>query len=377
MDTERLQKIFEHYAEKYENVINSERRETAKWSAVSRFQKFWDLDSANFGEMFKTALEEAEGMVGEAAYQPVNGIAFLCRQGTDTMEEVRDAFRELFTPDGSDYALRQKKAEDFVGRINGILKETAPDKWKYHQEISAAILYLAFADPDDNYIYKEAEVKAFCEYLDVTDEIFSGDRLDLAAYYRMCDEVLNELNQQTDLLQMVGDALSEEADETDDSSVTEIDGDNHILVFDIIYCAQNYDLYENERGRKSKAALASEEEEQAKVRLERELAELERKQKTMADRLAEIAYPDIAGAAVSHKRYGSGHVSAQSGRQFSVDFGTGEKKFMLPDAFAKGFLSTEDEGLVSVCREILQLTKSGEALQCEIDLLRHQISTLG
>ena len=376
MDTDRLQKIFENYAEKYETIIGSEHRETAKWTAVSRFQKFWDLDAVNFGEMFKTALEDAEGLISEAAYQPVNGITYLCRQGTDVMENVREAFRDLLTPDGSDYALRQEKAETFVKRINQILKDTAPDKWKYHQEISAAVLYLAFADPDDNYLYKEAEVKAFCEYLDAGDTIVTDDRLDLPAYYHMCDEVLSEVNQQADLLQMVGDALSEEADEADDSSVTEIDGDNHILVFDIIYCAQNYNLYENAKSRKGKAASATVEEEQVKVKLEKELAGLQERLNEVSGRLESVPFPDIRGIAVSHKRYGIGCVGDQEERHFHVKFDSGEKKFMLPDAFAKGFLTTEDEKIPAVCREIMQLSRTSEELKCEIELVRHQISTL-
>ena len=59
----------------------------------------------------------------ESPFPPAPGVA----------EAVRDAFRDLFQADNSDYAARQKRIENFVTEINGMLQETAPDKWKYHQ----------------------------------------------------------------------------------------------------------------------------------------------------------------------------------------------------------------------------------------------------
>ena len=74
MDTTRLQKIFDSYLDKYDVINSAEHHEIYKWSAASGFQKYWDLDAADFGEMFKAAMEDAENIVSEASYQPVAGI---------------------------------------------------------------------------------------------------------------------------------------------------------------------------------------------------------------------------------------------------------------------------------------------------------------
>ena len=375
MDTNRLQKIFDSYVEKYETFNNAEHHELYKWAAVSHFQKYWDLDAENFGEMFKASFEESESLIDAAASQPVNGVVSLCRQSDETMEAVRSLFRDLFAADHSDYALRQQKAETFVREMNALLREKLPQKWKYHQDISSALMYLSFADPDDNFMYKEAEARSFADYIEYSEDISDDDSFSLPAYYRMCEAVAAELQQQTDLLQTVSDALSAEADSSEDSSMTEVDGENHILVFDIIYVAQNYDLYEGETVQRRRKKTTAEDDERA-----REAARLQEQMNSLREELAEsgaalenLHYPDLEGRKVQHKIFREGTVDSQDGKYITVTFAAGRKRFVLPDAVTGGFIVTDSEEAQNLCRQMAEEKQRSERLQREIGLLKLQM----
>ena len=372
MDTSRLQKISDSYLEKYDTFNNAEHRETYKWAAVSHFQKYWDLDAEDFGEMFKMALEEADSLIDTNESQPSNGVTALCRQSSETMEAVRELFRERLAPDQSDYEKRQQRAEAFVSRINALLREKLPQKWKYHQDITSALMYLNFADPDDNFMYREAEARSFAEYIGYEEEITEDDRLRLPAYYRMCESVATELQQQTDLLQAAADALSAAADSAEDSSMTEVDGENHILVFDIIYVAQNYDLYEGETIPEKKKKTAAEDDERAQEAaiLQGQMEMLQQELRESEETLGSLTYPALEGTTVQHKLFHEGTICAQDGKYITIAFGAVQKRFVLPDAVTGGFIDINSEEARDRCLQIAEEKQKIERLQREIGLLK-------
>ena len=378
MDTIRLQQLFDSYTEKFDTFNNAEHRETYKWSAVSHFQKYWDPDDEKFEEMFKTAFEDSMNQIDVPSFQPVGGVIFLCKQGKEFTENIRAAFKDLLANPDKDLKKRQKRAEQFVSEMNRMLQEAAPDKWKYHQDISSALLYMSCADPDDNYMYSESEVKTFAEYLGVKKDLFKKDVLQLPAYYKLCDEIAAELLQQTDLLQLVDEALEAEADNTDDSSVTEIDGENHLLVYDLIYCAKNYNLYEESdmpSASSGRNAGSVEENKKEEKKLKAHIRALTKKKDTVTAEREAVRYPEMQGAGVVHARYGKGTVAAQDGKYLTVGFENGQtKKFLLPDALTRGFLKTDAEGALEECARIARLDEEILTSQREIELLNVQLN---
>ncbi|MGN1082438.1 MAG: hypothetical protein ACI4SJ_02740 [Candidatus Avispirillum sp.] len=68
---------------------------------------------------------------------------------------------------------------------------------------------------------------------------------------------------------------------------------------------------------------------------EKAIAELE-------ERRDALAATDVTGLTVSHKTFGKGTVTKQSGMTITVSFDFGEKRFIMPSAFTNGFLSTEN-----------------------------------
>ena len=375
MDTSRLQKIFDSYLEKYDTFNNAEHREIHKWAAVSHFQRYWDMDAEDFGEMFKMALEEADSLIDTNESQPSHGVTALCRESAETMEAVREQFRQLLTPDQSDYENRQQRAEAFVSSMNALLREKFPQKWKYHQDISSALMYLNFADPDDNFMYRDAEARTFAEYIGYEEEIADDEHLRLPAYYHMCESVAAELQQQTDLLQTVSDALSAAADAAEDSSMTEVDGENHILVFDIMYAAQNYDLYEGETlpEKKKKAAAGNDERAQEAAVLQEKLEALQKELRETEKTLDGLTYPALEGTKVQHRLFHEGTVCAQDGKYLTIAFSAGQKRFVLPDAVTGGFITIDSEETQALCRQMAEEKQKSERLQREIGLLKLQI----
>ena len=378
MDLIRLQQLFDNYTEKFETFNNTEHRETYKWAAASHFQKYWDLDAENFGEMFKVAFEDSVNQIDVPTFQPIGGVLYLCKQNPDTMEKVREAFRKLLEADGSDLKKRQKRVEGFVRQMNGLLQETAPDKWKYHQDTGSALMFLSFSDPDDNYMFRENESKVFAEYLGVKGEVFRKDALNLPEYYRMCDNVAAELLQQTDLLQIVDEALEIEADNLDDSSITEIDSDRHLLVFDLIYCAKNYQLYDEElfSGMGGKRSAGEDEEfDEEEKKIKRQIRSLSGKHSRAVKKRESLAFPDLEGETVKHLRYGEGTITVQDNKYLTVSFEkAGLKKFVLPDALTKGFLTVASEEALDTCHKIAELDETIQKTQREMELLHIELN---
>ena len=378
MDLIRLQQLFDSYTEKFETFNNAEHRETYKWAAASHFQKYWDLDAEHFGEMFKVAFEDSGNQIDVPSFQPIGGVLFLCKQNTETMETVREAFRRLLEPDGNDLEERQKRVEQFVTDMNTTLQRTAPDKWKYHQDISSALLYLALSDPDENYMYRENECKLFADYLGAGAEVFKNDALDLTEYYRFCDNVTAELLQQGDLLQMVDEALETEADNMDDSSITEVDGDRHLLVYDLIYCARNFQLYDEElfSGYNGKRPGAGDEEtDQEEKKIRNQIRTLSRRSSTARKNREALAFPRLEGEKVTHLRYGAGTITAQEDKYLTVTFErAGAKKFVMPEALTKGFLRGLPEEALDLCKTIAELDETIQKTQREIELLHIELN---
>ncbi len=75
---------------------------------------------------------------------------------------------------------------------------------------------------------------------------------------------------------------------------------------------------------------------------------------------------ELKGLSVIHRTYGQGIVTAQQNDAILVSFPCGEKKFMLPAAFAKGFLQTDHPGVMAACSKLNSLEEQIHALEKNI-----------
>ena len=207
MNQANLAKLFHNYIESYNVLTDAEHDELYKWRAVNHFQKYWNLEADEFGEMFKQAMEQSFNIVNNSIVQPANGIVFLCKQNKETEEEVREEFRKMLAPDDGDIRVRQERIDAFAAAINEKLQKVAPGKWKYDQDRRSVIMYLSFISPDDNFMFKSTEARAFANGCEFGEDIGSGQTFRLDVYYRMCKELAEEIKKNEKLCALLEEKL--------------------------------------------------------------------------------------------------------------------------------------------------------------------------
>lgn len=382
MNRDNLQKLIDNYVEKYEMLNDAEHNEIYKWTAVNHFQRHWDLEADGFGEMFKLAMGKSSNIIDNSIVQPSNGIVFLCKQDKDTEKEVQEEFRKLLAPDDGNIKIRQDRIDAFIKAINEKLQKVAPGKWKYDQDRRAVIMYLSFIAPDDNFMFKSTEARAFADCYEFGDDIGSGQTFRLDHYYRMCRELVEEIENNEELCGLLEERLQYEAekDEEKDEPVTEVAGRYNILAYDIMYCAYTYNLYDNipvkKRAKAGSADQRKQEREDKISKLTAQREELNKQLEQVDLQLKDKPFPALTGTVVRNIRYGEGKVAEQRGKYLTVEFPIGMKNFLLPDAFAKGFLKSEDASIVSCCKEISSLMEMEDKYAREIRLINAEISRL-
>jgi hypothetical protein len=379
MNRDLLQKTIDSYMEKYELMTNPENHESYKWTAVRNFQKYWDIYAQDFGKMHKKAVSAAEELFDGVLAGPSAGIEFLCSKNEALMEQVRDAFRDLFAFDQSDYRKRQKKCEAFVKTIASLLEEAGDDEWYHRQTMMTAILYLAMLEPDDNFMYSEAEEKAFAHYTKYTGKVGNGRSFSLKSYYTLCEEVLAAISENGDLLNLVHNELEREADRTGDGGVIDVDGENHILTFDLIYCTDHYGFYGEQSDtskRSSRSALQEAEREKKAAALNQKKQELSESLEQIERVIRENPLPELTGAAIRHTKFGEGKVTSADGSRICVAFAAGEKKFLLPGAIANGFLTLDDASIAETFHLRATLEQEQEQKEIELRLVEGDLKSL-
>lgn len=382
MNQANLAKLFHNYIESYNVLTDKEHDELYKWRAVNHFQCHWDLEAENFGEMFEQAMGQSFNLINNSIVQPTSGIVFLCKQNKETEEEVREEFRKMLAPDGGDIKARQDRIDAFAAAINEKLQNAAPGKWKYDQDRRSVIMYLSFISPDDNFMFKSTEARAFANGCEFGEDIGSGQTFRLDVYYRMCKELVEEMKKNEKLCALLEDKLQAEANVNEDetNSITEVAGRYNIYAYDIIYCAHAYNLYGDIPVRKKTKLSSIEQKKQDRQIRIQELASQRDEAKEQVEQveaqLNENSLPDLTSMTVKNIRYGAGTVAEQSGKYLTVEFSVGAKKFVLPDAVTKGFLKIEDTDTLRSFEKIGFLTERKEKYTREIEMLTTEITRL-
>lgn len=186
--------------------------------------------------MFIKSMQEISNLIDNATVQPIGGIRLLLKQEKE-VEFVRQSFRNLFCEDGGDLDKRQERIDEFIDTVNAKIEKYVNGLWKYPQSRNSVIYYLNLWKPEENYIFKSTEATAWANCIEYGDDFGSGKTFSLKKYYKMCDELLEEIKDNQELLKLHSERMTKEAKEYDDKL--------HILVYDVIYCAYTYGFYQN------------------------------------------------------------------------------------------------------------------------------------
>ena len=378
MIDDRLKVIVNIYMAKYDELTKEEHDVRDKWAAVSSCVKKWAPDADDFETMFDAAMKKAGFLLEHGDAHPLEGIRFLCRNGKK--EEVRRAFEDLMQRDNGEIDDRQVRVQRFLETVNGMLDELAPMEWHYKQRTRTVIKYMALIRPQEHYFLRASAAAAFAGYTDFDDEIGYDKFLRLRNYYHMCDELVEYLHTREDLQQLVLNALEEKGKQIGDADIAHIDPAMHVLAFDIIDSAYRYDFYSDKSAnRKSKISTVA----KRKIDRMQNKASLIDEREDVVDLFDEIDdldksshIPDLAGMKTVHAAYGEGVITEQDGRYLTVEFEGLKKKFALPAAILKGYLSFEDESILQKCRDMEALHEKRRALEAKLTSIDVQLQLL-
>ena len=369
--------ILSKYKEKYDYINDpASHDEIYKFPAVKCCIDHWNIDAEDFPGMLKESMAKSLNIIENRIKHPINGLTFLCEQGK--AGEVREEFRKLFLDDGGDIRKRQKKAEEFVDNINAMLNEIAPEKWSFTQDRRDALMYLAFINPAGNYMFKAEPARVFANYVEFGDDIGSGQTFRLDNYYRLCDEVLEEIEKDAELLELLDRKLVERAkvEGLEPEALKNIEGKLRIVVYDIMYCANAYILYEG-IAKPAKKGSKEEKEQIRRKRVTEILTEIEEKDTELSELLKDVPeYPNLEGAELTNIKYGKGRGLRQNGKYLYIGFGEDEKTFALPDCISKGYLKGADESVVVLCKALSEITDKQEKLAKSLRNLKVELSGL-
>lgn len=376
MNKSVFDEIFSNYKARYDELNDpDDRDEIRKWPAVRCCIDNWSIDAEDFLEMFKRSMRLSQNIIENRFKHPINGIIFLCEQGKT--ELIREEFRKLLSDD-VDIRRIQKKADAFQDSVNTMLSEIGPEKWSYEQDRRDPLMYLAFIKPECSYMFKAEPAKIFSKYVEFGDDLGSGQTFRLDHYYRLCDEVLAEIEKDEGFIEMLDTELTKAAERNgmDESDLHDMPGKLRIAVYDIIYCAKSARLYEDVNPPVKKGS--KEDKEKTVRRRIEEIHELLDNENDKLEKLLREApeYPDLTGVELTHIRYGRGKVKYQDGHYLHMEYEGADKIFSLLDCITKGYLKGVSEDIVETCKKISDIDVQKKELTNSLRHLRAELSLL-
>lgn len=362
MNLRNLNKVIEHYIEKFEWLNQKpEPDESYKWIAVKNFQSVLNLDveDDDFAAMLQKAKKATENLI-DSSQQP---FAALCEYAKMEPCTVRSMLRDLFEDDAGDIVKRQEKIDLFLMRANELLKKYFPTSHMYVNTQQSAMAYLWFYNPNTHYYYKATEAKFLADCVEFYDDWGTYNSFHMDVFYRFCDEIIEQLKMHPALIETHKSRFEglEEAMHGDEEL--------HILIVDIIFCARRYGLYNNIPIKDSSASAK-------RLYMERKTkaAELmglaEDAEKKMILLLeAKKVFSDMlsSGMEITHKTYGKAQLVGMEDGCCTLYFAdkNEQKKFVLLPSLAGGFIR------ISSMDFDMLIDKYRAVMKAEINVLRN------
>ena len=156
---EKINKLIEYYITLRREDPKNE-NEVYKWYAIDHFQQHWDINAADFYEMFKESFRKR----GNLVYQ--NSFSFLDALGKYFPEQLRNLFIIVYSSD--DFYIKLDKAKNFAENSIEKLREKL-NKTNFNHQFDERTLsfLLTMQNPSENTFYKSTLYNQLCDYLDI------------------------------------------------------------------------------------------------------------------------------------------------------------------------------------------------------------------
>lgn len=372
MNSENLQQIFCHYIDAFEQLTNNEHHEQFKWIAAKEFRMLMDDALSKSGNEFVEALKKAKyctKTIIDSFTQPFGGLVDMASCEPDTVKQM---FVDLYSDDGGDLSKQEQLIENFFKQSEALLERHYPGSYRYKQNSHSVSAYLFLYAPDTHYMYKATQSCIFADCIEYYEDWGSGDFINLAKYYKMCDWVAEQINKSEALLHTNASRY-----ELPEGNKMHLDENKHLLVFDLIYCCSVYDLFDGisftrpkakEKNiiieKKNKALAVLNEYNQA-------LDEQTRLNESMST-LSEILVPSIA---VSHKMFGKGQILSYNNGILEIQFAgsIGVKKLGLVAVMKMGLIRFDDDSILNRIQDLTYLLSSKDSIESKVKRLSKEM----
>ena len=156
---EKINELIENYISLRREDPNNE-NEVYKWYAIDHFQQHWEINAADFYEMFKESFRKR----GNLVYQ--NSFSFLDALGKHFPEQLRNLFIIVYSSD--DFYIKLDKAKTFAENSIEKLREKL-NKTNFNHQFDERTLsfLLTMQNPSENTFYKSTLYNQLCDYLDI------------------------------------------------------------------------------------------------------------------------------------------------------------------------------------------------------------------
>ena len=213
-------------------------------------------------------------------------------------------------------------------------------------------------DPDHNYIFKATHAQIFADCVEFFDDWGSGETVDLSVYYRMCDQLVEEIRNSQELMATDAGRFANGWGVNPDTLYP--DPEKHILAFDLIYCCSTYGLFDGisfSRPNTKERQLIQERKEKAKS-LSENLKDAQVQFQILEEAKEYVNSVYTAGTVIHHRTFWEGSIKENDGIRITAVFPNyGEKQLGTFVSASNGIISVNVDdysGKIADYREILK-----------------------
>lgn len=202
-DNDALKVIIAAYKKDFARV---RKEEDYKWKSVNIFQKYWDERAEDFPTMLKSVLKTAANLLDSQSHFPKR---MICKMAEKEPEAVRTMFIALF--DESRPVI--ERIASFTESAKKLCKKCDNDdgSWREdHQSKNAISVYLFFKYPTKYYIFKYTKFREFAAKIFYSDPPKRGEIENVQRYFNMCNEIMQTIKQDDELIDKVTKSLGPE-----------------------------------------------------------------------------------------------------------------------------------------------------------------------
>ena len=368
MDNNKLHIIFDNYIKRFHYLNSGSRLESYKWQICqafpSKMREALESPTDEFANKLK-AVEKLSYNIPDSNVRPFDGLVVIARENP---EAVRKLFLDLYKPDNNDLDIKKERIDTFLHNSTDLFNEYIGTGFRYKQSPWSVSAYQFLNEPDHYYLFKPLHARAFADCVEFYDDWGTGENIKWEVFYRMCDQLVEAINDYPALL---------EIDATRFKEFSKVPGDmhpdtlKHILAYDIIYCAYEYYLYsgqEPENGEKGKSKILSPKTREYHLQMQRKAIEEQANyQKTFDDFDRLIIAVDYlcetfkVGTSVIHKQYGEGIVKTINHKLYDpsaiVSFKNRDVKFGICTVVANDLITTTDIHFCEMVSQYMDVLK--------------------